>query len=230
MAGLPPPFQPIFNYPNNKLYQYEVSPVLLTCNWVVDATNGNGLGIRSLKGSGIANVFMHTSASPGIGNYGVLNPNPAASVVMVQLQNQFSRVLGITGGQVSPLSGSSLTATVNHTAYVIVSLGTATLAQWRAVGFPAGMTPVVGAAFVATATGTIGGSAAVQATSQSGIDSVEAIGDPNATLQNSNMYQNGGGIILLQTLLSATPTAPANNTVMSLQLLLSNSSIQISGQ
>jgi hypothetical protein len=38
-------------------------PVQLDCNFVVDSTNGNGLGIRSLKGPGIANVFMNTSAS-----------------------------------------------------------------------------------------------------------------------------------------------------------------------
>ena len=38
-------------------------PVQLDCNFIVDASNGNGLGIRSLKGPGIANVFMHTTAS-----------------------------------------------------------------------------------------------------------------------------------------------------------------------
>ncbi len=51
-------------------------PVLLDCNFVVDSTNGNGLGIRSLKGPGIQNVFMHTTTTPGVGNNGVENPNP----------------------------------------------------------------------------------------------------------------------------------------------------------
>lgn len=47
-----------FTYnPHNKL-------VLLDCNFVVDSTNGNGAGIRSLKRSGrIGYVFMNTSAA-----------------------------------------------------------------------------------------------------------------------------------------------------------------------
>lgn len=224
------PFQPAFNYPNNKLYQYEVYPVHLACNFVVDPTNGNGLGIRSLKGAGIANVFMHTSATPGLGNYGILNPNPASGVILVQMQNQFNRYLSGTGGFVSPVSGTPLTATVAHTAYVIVSLGTATLAQWQAVGFPAGMVPAVGAAFVATASATIGGSAAVEASSSSGISSIEVIGDPNQTLQNSNVYQNGGAQMLLQCLAVGSLTAPASGSVIGLTFEMSNSSITISGQ
>src|ERR1017187_394412 len=47
---------------------------ILDCNFVVDSANGNGLGIRNLKGSGrVAQVFMHTSATPAAGN-----PNPVA--------------------------------------------------------------------------------------------------------------------------------------------------------
>lgn len=235
-----PPFNPIFNYPNNKLYQYEVYPVKLDCNFIVDATNGNGLGLRSLKGSGIANVFMHTSATPGRGNYNILNPNPAAGIIKVQLQNQFNRVLGASHSIISPLSGSSLTATVANVTYVIVSLGTATVAQWVAKGFPVGVTPAVGAAFVASATGTIGGSAAVQAPSVSAIMSIEGIGDPNVTLQNSNVYANGGGTLLLQCLAPTIstgayvapmiPTAPANGSVISLSLYMSNSSVSVAGQ
>jgi hypothetical protein len=43
------------------IYNKHTMPVLLDCNFVVDVTNGNGLGIRNLKGPGIANVFMHTT-------------------------------------------------------------------------------------------------------------------------------------------------------------------------
>jgi hypothetical protein len=38
-------------------------PVLLDCNFVVDPANGNGAGVRNVKGPGISNVFMHTTAS-----------------------------------------------------------------------------------------------------------------------------------------------------------------------
>lgn len=231
------PFQPQFNYPNNKLYQYEVKPVQLVVNFIVDSANGNGLGIRSLKGTGVANVFMHTSSTAAKGNYGVLNPNPAAGVILVQLQNQFNRVLAITGGQVSPVSGTPLTSVTQHNPYTIVSLGTATLAQWQAKGLPLGVIPAVGQSFIATATGTIGGSATVEAPSISGLTAIEAVGDPNAMLKNSNVYQNGGGQIVLQTLAATNsstttlvPTAPADGTVITLVLLMSDSSVTVNGQ
>jgi hypothetical protein len=231
------PYQPQFNYPNNKLYQYEAYPILLSCNFVVDSTNANGLGIRSLKGTGIANVFMHTSATPGNGNYGKLNPNPANGIILVQFQNQFNRYLSGFSGQVAPLDGSSQTSVTAGNPCVIVSLGTATLAQWQAKGFPVGMTPAVGAAFVASATGAIGGSAAVQGPVASGIDQIEVVGDPNLTLQNSNLYQNGGGQMVLQCLGATSagvttliPKAPVNGSVIGLNFYLSNSSVAVNGQ
>src|SRR5580698_1169620 len=50
----------------------------IDCNFIVDSSNGNGLGIRSLKGSGCASVYMHTSATPAAGN-----PNPASGYILV---------------------------------------------------------------------------------------------------------------------------------------------------
>jgi len=41
----------------------EKKPVILSCDFIVDSTNGNGLGLRSLKGPGIANVYMKSSAT-----------------------------------------------------------------------------------------------------------------------------------------------------------------------
>ncbi len=438
-----PPYQPLFNYPNNKLYQYEAYPILLSCNFVVDSQNGNGLGIRSLKGSGIANIFMNSDAAPllspnlglartyamfggsaltntgssvltgnigifpgtsvtgfppgtfsgqehvadsaasaakaqaqaaytemaarsatpisstldgqtlvpgvysessgtfnlaqsgngtlilngngvyifkaastlvtgaggiptitlsggakasnvywivgssatinsgsagvfqgnviavasitdtlggtvngslialngavtlsaasiinvqplagtpGIGNYGMVNPNPAPGYILVQFSNQFSRYLSGFSGFVSPLSGSTLTSVVAGQAYVIVSLGTASLVQWQAKGFPMGMVPALGAAFIASASGSIGGSGAVQAPSASGISSIEVVGDPNQTLQNSNLYLNGGAQMVLQCLANALPLAPLDGSVIGLNFYLSNSSVAVNGQ
>jgi hypothetical protein len=231
------PFQPIFNYPNNKLYQYEAYPILINCNFVVDPANGNGLGIRNLKGAGVANVFMHTTASPGLGNYGVTNPNPSAGLILVQFQNQFNRYLSGFDGTISPLSGSPLTSVTAGTAYVIVSLGTTTTAQWNAVGLPLGIIPAVGAAFIATTTGSIGGTGAVEAPNNSGLTRIEVVGDPNQTLQNSNIYQNGGAQMVLQCLSPTSSSvttlvqaAPTTNTVIGLSFLMSNSSVAVSGQ
>src|ERR1035437_3428852 len=90
-----------------QLYTLHNVPVLLDCNFVIDSTNGNGLGIRSLKGPGVANVFMHTSATPGSSN-GILNPNPAAGTIIVQLQDKYNRSFSGGNAIVSPVSGNAL--------------------------------------------------------------------------------------------------------------------------
>lgn len=267
-------FAPIFNYPNNKLYQYEVKPVLVNCQFTVTPTNG--LGITSLKGAGVANVFMHTSTTPSAGTGGITNPNPASGIIVVQLQNNFAKLLGMQSAIQAP-TATTLTATAANVTYVITALGSATTAQWVAKGLPVGITPAVGVAFVATATGTIGGSAAVQTPTTSGVTALEIIGDPTVSLQNSNIYQNGGAQILLQamgpsstssapllTMNSYTPAgtndggtpplftgtpatltgtisvptitstlaklAPAAGSIIRMQLLLSQSSVSVSGE
>jgi hypothetical protein len=107
------------NYPQSKLFQFEIMPVLLSCNFVVDSTNGNGLGIRNLKGSGISQVYMHTTASPLAGN-----PNPTAGVIVVQFSDQYSRYLSGFSGQVMGVGSSSNTPTGIGSPEVITSLGT----------------------------------------------------------------------------------------------------------
>lgn len=217
-------------------YSNITQPVKIDLNFVVDSTNGNGLGIRSLKSNGyVHNVFMHTSVSPGTNN-GQLNPNPASGFASVQLKSNYRYYLGGFSGFVSPLNGSSATSVTNHSIYVIVSLGTATLAQWQAVGVLPGFTPAVGLAFVATSTGSIGGSAAVQQASVSGITSVEIVGDPNQSINNSSIAANSGAYLLVQFLAptnSSTttliPTAPANNSVVGMSIFMDISSVTIDG-
>src|SRR5271166_2266075 len=96
-----------------RIYNFHKFPVLLDCNFAVDPANGNGLGQRSLKGAGIANVYMHTSATPAPGN-----PNPASGIIVVQFQDNYFRYFGGFSGQVSAI-GSSVTSTTANTAYVI---------------------------------------------------------------------------------------------------------------
>ncbi len=110
-----------------RIYSFLNRPVIIDCNFIVDSANGNGLGIRSLKGAGVQNVFMHTSASAGRGANNYLNPNPASGYALIQLQNNYNRYCGGFSGQVSPLSGSNVA--INASAltigqpYVIVSVG-----------------------------------------------------------------------------------------------------------
>ena len=178
------------------------------CNFIVDSANGNGLGIRSLKGSGVAAVYMHTSATPAVGN-----PNPIAGLIVAELALPYSGYVSGSYGFVSPLSGSPVTSTTAGHAYVIVSLGTTTAAQWLAAGLPAGVVPAVGASFIAIATGAIGGTGAVEVPSSSGIMSIELVGDPN----QSSAPSSGGAIVISQCLnASSALTAPADGTVIGL--------------
>jgi hypothetical protein len=214
------------NWLSNKLYQMEAYPVLVSCNFVVDAANGNGLGIRNLKGGAVKNVYMNTSATPAAGN-----PNPQAGIIMIELQDNYNRLLGGFASAVSPLDGSTQTATTAGNLCVIVSLGTATLAQWQAAGLPQGVKPAVGVAFVPTATATIGGSAAVQGVGFSGGLSIETCGNTNLSLSRPNSPVTGGGLVYLQVLDDAgAKVAPANETVVAVSLYLSNSSVTVQGQ
>lgn len=115
-----------------RLYSFANQPVLIDCNFVVDSANGNGLGINSLKGQGVQNVFMYTSASPGKSKAGMTNPmNHVASkgYAWVQLANNYNRYLGGFSGFVSPVTGSAKNidatdaALTAGTPYVITSVG-----------------------------------------------------------------------------------------------------------
>jgi hypothetical protein len=211
-----------------KVWAMEAAPVLLTCNFIVDSTNGNGLGIRSLKGAAIDEVYMHTSATPAVGN-----PNPEAGIIIIQLADNYNKYLAGFSGQVSPL-GSSVTSTTATDPAVVTSLGTSTTANWLAVGFPRQylqgtlQLPTVGATFIPTSSATIGGGATVAPPTASGIDHIEIIGDPNQTIASSQP-QTVGAQLIMQCLLNTTLTAPANGTVIGLSFLMSNSSVT-SGQ
>jgi hypothetical protein len=208
-----------------KIYSMHVMPVLIDCNFVVDPTDTAGYGITDLKGPTVDQVYMATSATPA-GDY-----NPASGVIVVQLADNYSRMFNTVSASIqSPLSGSPVTSTTANTAYVITSLGTATLAQWQAKGFPAGFTPSVGASFIATASGTIGGSAEVDVTATAGsnITDIQVVGDGDETLSNT---QSGvGAQIILQCFKNGAKAAPATGSKISLQFYLSNSSITIQGE
>jgi len=213
-----------------KIYSMHVMPVLLDCNFVVDSTNGNGLGIRNLKGPAVSAVYMHTSATPAAGN-----PNPGTGVIILQLADNYNRYFGGFSGTVSALGSASAAITANTT-YVIESLGTTTAAQWVTAGVPANMLnlnglPQPGLAFVAATSETIPGSPLVApiAAAGSGIDHIEIVGDPNVSISPLPISSTGGQIIL-QCFSGGVQTAPANGSVISLSTYLSNSSITIQGE
>lgn len=214
------------------LYAPHVTPVLADCNFIVDSANGNGLGIRSLKGQAVANVFMHTSSTPGRGTNNQLNPNPAVGYILVQLTDNYTRAYGGFSNIIAPVSGTPLTATTAGNPAIITALGTATADQWRAVGLPPGVTAAVGAVFIATASATIGGSAAVEVPATPSITSIQPVGDANLSLGPAPLgpSPNVGGWLLLECLAATTVTAPADGTTISLVQYLNQSSVLVKGE
>lgn len=110
-----------------RFYDFLNRPVLIDCQFLVDSTNANGLGISSLKGSGVQNVFMHTTQTAGTGNNGYVNPNPATGILLVQLNNNYARAAGGFSSYVSPTTGGNVaingSALTTHAPYVITSVG-----------------------------------------------------------------------------------------------------------
>jgi len=218
-----------------KLYSMHVMPVLLDCNFIVDSTNGNGLGIRSLKGPMIKAVYMHTSSTPAAGN-----PNPAAGTILVQMQDNYNRSFSGFNAIVSPASGSALkidnSALSAGIPYIITTLGNSSAAVWHALGVPAGVTPAVGVSFIALSNG---GSANVStsrvmaaAALGSDVCTIETVGDPNLSIApNPGANQGYGASFVLQCRdYSGLVAAPADGSVISLAFYLSNSSITVQGE
>lgn len=191
---------------------------LLWCNFIVDHSNGNGLGIRSLKGQGVANVFMHTSATAAANN-----PNPAVGGIVVELAAAYLGYVNGSYGFGSPISGTPINVTSGLTQfqlYVIISVGTTTPAQWLALGLAANVVPAVGACFVAATASAGSGTGVVEALASTGsnVSGLELAGDPNQTCNVSS-----GALIYCQTFGATSsgstvkiPVAPVDNTVIGL--------------
>lgn len=208
-------------------------PVLIDCNFRVTSTNASGITL--LKGPGIANVWMHTSTTPTTGS-----PNPAAGTIVVQLQDNYSRIYGIQSSVVAPASGSDVkidnSALTAGVAYSITTLGNATAAKWHAIGVPAGITPAVGVAFIAATNGGAGNTltSRVQTSAAAGsaVMSIEGVGRPNLLIApNPTSNQGYGGSFILQCRdITGAAVAPADDSEIRLSFYLSNSSVTVQGE
>ncbi len=187
-----------FGLNGKSFYTNVCKPMDVNLNFIVDSTNGNGYGVRSVKSNGyVDSVFMHTTQTAGVIS-GFTNPNPVAGYAIVTFKNNFNYYLGGFSGQITPLTSTSTTSLTTGHVYVITVVGTTTLANWQAVGLPQGITPAVGVAFVATATTSITGTGTVGLPSSPIADAVSVVGDPNTSLNNSNIASNAGAKILIQ--------------------------------
>lgn len=184
---------------NGKSYYTNVTtPQETFLSFVVNAADTGGLGVTSVKSNGyVESVFMHTSQTPGSVN-GVTNPNPASGYAQITFKNNFNYYLCSSACQTPPSTSNSTTATTAGVVYTITALGTASLAQWQAKGFPAGFTPAVGQVFVATASGTIGGSATVGVPGVQTAPLISVVGVPNTMLASSSIAQYAGARLFVQ--------------------------------
>lgn len=180
------------------VYMNVAKPMSTYLQFTVNAADTGGLGVTSVKSNGfVESVFMHTSQTPGSVN-GITNPNPAVGYAAVRFKNNFNYWLAGYSVQYPPLVSTSATSVTANSVYVITSLGTATLAQWLAVGVPAGIAPAVGVAFVAIASQSIGGSATVGSPGVPVAPIVTVVGNPSASIANSNIAQYAGAQLMLQ--------------------------------
>lgn len=177
--------------------------VYLEANAVIGASGAVG----TTKGSGIASIVKLATA----GTY------------QINFQDPYYRYLGGNSGFVSPVSGTPVTAGsfVSGTTYIIVSVGNT---NWQAAGLAVGIIPQVGVAFTASAAGS--GTGVAETASSSGIMSVEVVGDPNTTINNSsNPY------MIIQCLNSSgAATNPASGSVIGFQFFLRNSNVKGKGE
>lgn len=220
-------------------YAPHTMPILLDCNFVIDVANGNGLGVRSVKGPGIAQVFGHTTASAA--TFNTVTNNMPAGYFQIFLQDNYNKYFGGFDGFVTPVSGTPILVTAGlsvGTVYVIVSPGTTTLAGWQALGLPLGIAPVAGATFsaITAVAGSGTGAVEVAAVNGAGVAYVEAVGDPNTTIAPVGLHICNPYIIVRTMAATSagvtTPiaTQPADGSVMGLAFYMSNSSVQVQGE
>lgn len=172
----------------------------IRAKFVVDSTNSKG--ITGLSAEGIDAIYMHTSTTPFASN-----PNPAAGYILAKFSKGFSSFQSLFSSVIPPQSGSSLlVASAGLTAgqvYVITILGTTSQAQWEVLGVPAGITAVLGLAFVAIATSCTGtgavqipkvGGTAIVSINPVGLPSVASLDDGSSAMVLLACYKAGGTV------------------------------------
>lgn len=102
-----------------RFYSSLVQPVLIDCSFIVDAANGNGMGLRSLKGSEVKNVFMHTTAA--------IHGNTHTNTVIDSIaEGTGSLTVGMTLSGSGIVTGTKIVSITSSSAIVVSVATTAT--------------------------------------------------------------------------------------------------------
>ena len=232
-------------------------------NWAVGSSATINIGVSSAGSVFYGNVIASASvtatqagtingrliglnAAVTLSNTNAVNkPVPAAAsggsagLIVVQLADNYNRLLKGFKGIVSPVSGVPLkidnSALVPGIAYTITALDNIPQSQWIALGVQPAVTPAVGVSFVAlnAGPGSNSSSARVMATAPLGsnICSIETVGDPNLSIAPSQLLQNYGASFILQCRdYQGAAVLPADGSVISLAFLLNNSGEKLQGE
>ena len=148
-----------------------------------------------------------------------------------------SSTLTVTGANSNTGLQFPMNPSAGNTGFTVGSpTYTALAADWQSVGLPAGLVPAINQSFIATATGGALGSGQVKAIGSSGIGSMEVVGDPTQSIDNTNIASYGGAWVLVQFLsptsssvTTAIPAAPAAGSTVNMSLLFDGSSVTVDG-
>jgi len=190
-------------------------------------TVGSSGAVSALQGSGVDDV-VHVETG----------------VYKVKLSDSYNRLLDFHVVAEEPAGTPvAITAASNNltigVAYTITTLGDATAADWLAIGVPAGVTPAVGVAFVAIATGSGTGTTArvapIGGTATADAQVYNLMGEPSLTV-NTSVPGNAGAAkqagYFLFTVRSGVGVVvdPPSGAKLKFSMLLRNSSIKGKGE
>lgn len=193
-----------------------------------------------LEGSfriGASGAVAPTTASLGAGSQNVTKVGTGS--YLLQLQDKYNRVLGVTSTIFPPTSAAGSTTDGSLTvgnAYQILFASTST--NWVTLGLPSGVTATQGQPFVASSgasNGPLGssgvtaaGNGTVLALINPNISGVQVLPNPNLEL----MSTTAGSYIFMQTMGTSAyiPTQPTSGTVIRYNVFLRDSNLLLKGE
>lgn len=202
------------NFLGSRMYTGHAFPVLLDLNFSV----GSSGAVGTVKGPYIKSVIRK-----GVGAY------------QIKLSDNYNRYYGNFSSFAAAQTGSDIdpnTGTVGK-AYVITTVGDT---DWSTAGLASGLTAAVGQSLILAAA-PAAGTGRVKAVASAGITSIEVVGDPNLICNPSPSNGNVGAVINIQCFGNTStsdstqiPADPADGSVLSLAVYMSNSSLLVNGE
>lgn len=203
-----------------KVFKMRPSVVSIDMNFEVLSSAGEGIANSNAPLVKSIQMFSSAPASDNI--------PPIAGLILIRLQDVYNQLLDMNWSVLQePLSGTSVkidnSVLVPGENYTITVLGNSTAAAWHSAGIPADITPAVGVSFIAK---NAGGSANTSTSRvQTSADPVIERMDIVSITNPDSGSQSGAQIILACRDHSGGLVAPADTTQLSINFLMSNSSV-----